>query len=143
MPNPIYKFINVHYFNSLSKLLKKELGINTDRNTLEKLYKTNNSKSLPAINDRKVGGHILVETKYDIRNDRFYYILSNLIIKKEYRKLGISTTLIKKLEKYARKNKIYYLEYNLLNPNKATISFLHFNHFKKARNNTFYKNLIK
>lgn len=143
MPNPIYKFINVHYFNSLSKLLKKELGINTDRNTLEKLYKTNNSKSLLAINDRKVVGHVLVETKYDIKNDRFYYILSNLIIKKEYRKLGIGTTLIKKLEKYARKNKIYYLEYNLLNPNKATINFLHFNHFKKTKNNTFYKNLIK
>ena len=103
MPNPIYKFINVHYFNSLSKLLKKELGINTDRNTLEKLYKTNNSKSLLAINDRKVVGHILVETKYDIKNDRFYYILSNLIIKKEYRKLGIGTTLIKKTWKICKK----------------------------------------
>lgn len=141
MPDPIYKFINVHYFDSLCKLLNEELGIKTDRENLEKLYKENHCRSLLAINDRKVIGHVLVETRYDFINYKYYYVLSHFCIKREYKRLGIGTALIKRLENYARGKKIYYLEFVPGNVPVKALAFLKFNHFRRKKDNIFYKKI--
>lgn len=143
MPDPIYKFINVHYFDSLCKLLNEEFGIKTDRDTLEKLYKENNCRSFLAINDRKVVGHVLVEKRFDFINYKYYYILSHFCIKREYRRLGIGTALIKRLENHARRNKIYYLEFVPGNVSVKSLGFLKFNHFNKKKDNIFFKKVMK
>lgn len=141
MPDPIYKFINVHYFDSLVKLLNEEYNINTDRDELEKLYKENHSRSLLAINDRKVIGHVLVETRYDFVNYKYYYSLSYFCIKKEYRRLGIGTAMIKRLENYAKKKKIYYIEFDPGNVPQKNLGFLKFNHFFKKKDSIYFKKI--
>ena len=141
MPDPYYKFINVHYFPSLIKLLKETLDIDTDRESLERLYKENHCISMLAINAKKVIGHILVETRYDFINNRRYYVLSHMCIKEEYRKFGIGTAMIKRLETYAKNKKITYFEAIPGNVPTRTLRFLDFNHFYKKKDQVYYKNL--
>lgn len=143
MPQPRYKFINVHYFPELLKLLEEALGISTDRETLEKLYKENHCKSLIALNDKRVIGHMLVETRYDFINCKYYLVVSHICVKKEYRRMAIGTAMIKRLENYARRNKIDYIEIIPGNVPTKNLRFLDFNHFYKKKDQVFYKRLLK
>lgn len=138
MPNVSYKILNKNNFELFLKYLKKENIIikNTD---LKNYLKLNDSNIMLVVNANKVVGFIEYKKFYNIKNNP-YYKIETLYLQKEYRKMGIGISLIKRLELNSKQNNIYYLEYNGFE-NKNINNFLNFNHFKRNKLNKLYKKI--
>ena len=111
---------------------KQKLG----RSEFEKFLYGNFAFMLVAEVDKRVAGYITA-----FRSDDYFFLPFSAVDKK-YRRLGIASLLIKKVEEMARKEKQIYILYTAYTTNKAIAKFSKKMGYKKSRTLIQYYKII-
>lgn len=98
-------------------------------------------KSLIAILDGQIVGHIFFEEKYSYELDSVYYWLSYVCVDENVRRKKIATNMLKKLEQISLKNHICYIKFTSCNSREdAHFCYLK-NGYDKVDTTVFQKNM--
>lgn len=137
--------MNIQFFideyESLAELLLSCFDITTKKEDLIDLLKTNSFRSILAIKNSKVIGHIMIDEKYDIIKNEHSFFLNYVCVKKEERHQGIGSKLLNFVEQLAIKENISKIEFTSGNQRKdAHKLYLKHGYFIKD-SSYFIKNL--
>lgn len=78
---------------------------------IKEYYRTDGSyRSLIALYEGQVVGHVWIDRVVDIFQMKRYFYLRDICVQENFRTMGIATTLMKKVEEIAKKEAIDYLE---------------------------------
>lgn len=122
-----------------TKLVNEFFEIKDFEHGYNKIIGNGLKKSLIAIYDQKIVGHILIDEKYNSEEDKLFYWLSYVCVKKEYQNRGIATAMLKKLEEIAKDNNICYIKFTSANFRKSAHACYLKNNYKKVDTTVFQK----
>lgn len=113
------RFFKKEDITETTKLVNEFFEIKDVVNGYNKIIANGLKKSLIAIYNQKIVGHILIDEKYNSKEDKLFYWLSYVCVKKEYQNQGIATAMLKEIEKMAKKNNICYIKFTSANWRKS------------------------
>ncbi len=100
-----------------------------------------NGKSLVALYNQKIVGHIFFEEKYSYEDDQVYYWLSYFCIDKDFRRKKLATKMLNKVVEIAYQNQIAFLKFYSFNYRKAAHACYQKLGYQKVDTTVFQKNI--
>ncbi len=133
------RFLKKCDIKETTKLISNFFNIKDMNNGYEKITRKGLDKSIIAIMNNEIIGHILIEEKYDANDVKIFYRLNYVCVKDEYQGYGIASRMLKKLEQYAKDKDIYCIQFKSSNFRKKAHACYLKNDYKKLDTTVFQK----
>lgn len=137
--------MNIQFFvdeyESLAELILSCFKINTTKEELISLLQKHPFRSIIAVRNKEVIGHVMIDSKYDMIKNKHSFFLSYICVKEEERKKGIGSFLLGSVEQLAKKEHISTIEFTSGNQRKEA-HHLYLKHGYSIKNTShFIKNI--
>ena len=123
--------------DSYIKFIDEIFGYEANAEALEKMIKKN--KVLVIKENEEVVASVSLEERFEYIKNQKYYFISYLGVKKEYRRKGYASKLLKKVEELVKENDIKYLELTSGNQRRIAHFFYKDKQFKIKDTMVFVK----
>lgn len=133
------RFLKNDDIKETTKLINNFFDIKDLVNGYKKITRNGLNKSIVAIMNNEIIGHILIEEKYDATEDKLFYWLNYVCVKDKYQGYGIASKMLNKIETFAKKNNVYCIQFKSSNFRKKAHACYLKNNYKKVDTTVFQK----